>query len=190
MTRHPSIGGSVGVGAGCGSGDDGTVARSIDIDDVLRPTPEWRTLLWRGFLKHCPRCGGGHLYRRYFRMAERCPTCGYRFEREPGFFVGAYFINFAIVEGFLFVMLMGFIAWKDQHPDAAMAPAIVIGLFIGLVGPVIFYPYSRTIWSAFDLLMTPLEVEEIVAAHDAVAVPDPEGTDPDRPPRPPGASTA
>ncbi|HWJ99035.1 MAG TPA: hypothetical protein VNQ33_12805, partial [Acidimicrobiales bacterium] len=79
------------------------MARPIDVDDVLRPKPEWPTLLWRGFAKHCPRCGGGHLYRNWFRMKERCPTCGYLFEREPGFFVGAYFINFGIVEGFLFV---------------------------------------------------------------------------------------
>ena len=143
--------------------------QSGDVDDVLRPKPEWPTLLWRGLVKHCPRCGGGHIYRTWFQMVERCPTCGYLFEREPGFFVGAYLINFAIVEGFLFILLMGFIAWKDQNPDAGMPLAIVIGLFIGLVGPVIFYPYSRTIWSALDLLMTPLEVGEIVAAADAVS---------------------
>lgn len=150
----------------------GPMPRPIDVDDVLRPKPEWPTLLWRGMAKHCPRCGGGHLYRRWFQMAERCPTCGYLFEREPGFFVGAYLINFAIVEGFLFIMLMGFIGWKDQNPDAGMTLPIVIGLFIGLVGPVIFYPYSRTIWSALDLLMTPMEMDEIVAAADAIAVRD------------------
>lgn len=102
-------------------------------------------------------------------MKERCPRCGYLFEREPGFFIGSYFINFAIVEGFLFVMLMGFVAWKDQHPDAGMTAAIVIGLSIGLIGPFVFYPFSRTIWSALDLLMTPLELDEIVAAADAVS---------------------
>ena len=163
----------------------GEMARPIDVDDVLRPKPEWPTLLWRGLAKHCPRCGGGHLYRSGFKMKERCPTCGYLFEREPGFFVGAYLINFAIVEGFLFIMLMGFIAWKDQNPDAGMTLAIAIGLFIGLIGPVIFYPYSRTIWSALDLLMTPLEMNEIVAAADAVTVPDddrPDGAVPGAPP--------
>ena len=86
-------------------------------------------LLRLGFLKKCPRWGGGHIYATWCRMKERCPTCGYLFEREPGFFVGAYLINFAIVEGFLFIMLMGFIAWKDQNPDAGMTWAIVIGLF-------------------------------------------------------------
>ncbi|MGN6695181.1 MAG: DUF983 domain-containing protein [Aquihabitans sp.] len=158
------------------------MARSIDVEDVLRPKPEWPTLLWRGIAKHCPRCGGGHLYRNWFRMKERCPTCGYLFEREPGFFVGSYFINFVVVEGFLFVMLMVFIGWKDQHPDAGMGLAIAIGLFIGLVGPVLFYPFSRTIWSALDLLMTPLDVDEIVAAADAV---DADGDPAARPTPPP-----
>lgn len=145
------------------------MAPPIDVDDVLRPQPTPAVLMRRGLLKHCPRCGGGHLYVGWFRMKERCPTCGYLFEREPGFFVGAYLINFAIVEGFLFILLMGFIAWKDQNPDAGMTVPIVVGLFIGVIGPVIFYPFSRTIWSALDLLMTPLEVGEIVAAADAVS---------------------
>ena len=165
------------------------MARSIDVEDVLRPKPEWPTLLWRGVAKHCPRCGGGHLYRNWFRMKERCPTCGYLFEREPGFFVGAYLINFAIVEGFLFVMLMGFIAWKDQNPDAGMGLAIVIGLVIGLIGPVVFYPYSRTIWSALDLLMTPMEMHEIVAAADAVTGPEEGDGDSPAPAEPPTDSS-
>lgn len=165
------------------------MARPLDVEDVLRPKPEWPTLLWRGLVKHCPRCGGGHLYRGWFHMEERCPTCGYLFEREPGFFVGAYFINFGIVEGFLFLMLMVFIGWKDQNPDAGMALPIVLGLLIGLLGPLVFYPYSRTIWSALDLLMTPMEMDEIVAAVDAVTVPDDAegGVDPDGPPPPPPA---
>ena len=149
------------------------MSRPIDVDDVLRPQPTPSQLLWRGLVKHCPRCGSGHIYETWFRMKERCPTCGYLFEREPGFFVGAYLINFAIVEGFLFVMLMGFIAWKSQNPDAGMVLAIVLGLSIGLVGPVVFYPFARTIWSALDLLMTPMEMDEIVAAADAVTEPLP-----------------
>jgi uncharacterized protein (DUF983 family) len=144
--------------------------RDLSVDDVLAGKPPPGTLLKRGVTKRCPRCGERDIYRTYFRMRERCPSCGYLFEREPGFFVGAYLINFAIIEGILFVLLMGFIAWKDQNPDAGVVIPIGMGLLLGFVGPVVFYPYSRTIWSAFDLLMTPLEVDEIVAAADAVAV--------------------
>ncbi len=145
------------------------MARQISVDDVLHGKPEWGTLLRRGFTKKCPRCGGGKLYVGWFRMKERCPTCGLLFEREPGFFVGAYFINFVIAEGLLFVLLMGFVFWKDQHPEAGVAVPIAIAIVLGVGAPLLFYPFSRTIWSALDIGMTPLELDEIVAAVDASA---------------------
>lgn len=141
----------------------------VGVEDVLQGKPTPGTLMRRGFTKRCPRCGGKGIFTSWFRQRERCPTCGYLFEREPGFFVGAYLINFAIVEGFLFVLMMAFVVWKDQNPEGSVVPAVAVGVAIGVVGPVLFYPYSRTIWSALDLLMTPLEVAEIVAAADAVA---------------------
>ena len=147
--------------------EDGPMAREISVDDVVNGRPEWGTLLRRGLTKRCPRCGGGNLYVGWFRMKERCPTCGVLFEREPGFFVGAYFINFAVTEGLLFVLVMGFVFWKDQHPEAGVAVPLTIAVLIGLFAPVIFYPFSRTVWSALDIAMTPLELDEIVDAADA-----------------------
>ncbi len=144
------------------------MAREIDVDDVVHGKPEWGTLLRRGFTKKCPRCGGGHIYDSWFRMKDRCPTCGLLFEREPGFFVGAYLINFAIAEGLLFVLIMGFVFWKDQHPDAGVTGPVVVAVFLGVVAPLLFYPFSRTIWSALDIGMTPLELHEIVDAADAL----------------------
>ena len=143
----------------------------FEVDDVMRPKPTTGQLLWRGFRKQCPRCGTGHLYDGWFKMKERCPGCGVRFEREPGFFVGAYLINFAIVEGFLFVLLMGYVFWKNSHPEAGVMGPVVAGVLLGTVVPVIFYPFSRTIWSAIDIAMTPLELDEIVAAADATDEP-------------------
>ena len=158
--------------------------RPVDVEDVLQGKPSPGTLLKRGVLKKCPRCGGGHIYDSWFHMKERCPTCGYLFEREPGFFVGAYLINFAIAEGFLFLVVMGYVFWKAQHPDAGVVLPVALGVLIGIVGPIVFYPFSRTIWSAFDLLMTPLEMDEIVAAADAVSTGD-LGPDADGPVRSP-----
>jgi len=145
------------------------MAEELGVDDVLRGRPRRRVLLRRGMTKRCPRCGGGSIFDTWFRMKERCPTCGYLFEREPGFFVGAYLINFSIVEGFLFVLIMGFVLWKSGHPDAGVLGFSIVGVAIGVVGPIVFYPFSRTIWSALDLVMTPLEVKEIVEAADAVS---------------------
>jgi len=143
------------------------VTGEVSVDDVMQGPPEWGTLLRRGVTKKCPRCGAGRLYRGWFKMKERCPGCGMKFEREPGFFVGAYLINFAITEGLLFVVIMVFIFWKDQHPDAGVVVPLVIGLIFAVVAPILFYPFARTIWSAFDVGMTPLELKEIVEATDA-----------------------
>jgi uncharacterized protein (DUF983 family) len=162
------------------------VEEPFGVDDVLRGRPTPRTLLWRGVTKRCPRCGSGGIYDTWFRMKPRCGRCGYLFEREPGFFVGAYLINFAIVEGFLFVLIMGFVWWKSANPDGGVLVPTVIGVVIGVLGPVVFYPFSRTIWSALDLLMTPLEIEEIVAAADAVEGSAAPADDPTDPPTPPG----
>src|SRR4051794_14629807 len=149
-------------------GQDDRVEQPVDVAAVLEGPARPSTVLWRGFRKRCPRCGGGDIYSTWFRMRDRCPTCGYLFEREPGFFVGAYLINFAIAEGLLFVLLMGFVFWKSAHPDAGVRMPVVVGVIIGVVAPILFYPFSRTIWSAIDLAMTPLELPEIVAAADAV----------------------
>jgi uncharacterized protein (DUF983 family) len=151
------------------------MGRPVDVDAVLAGRPSPGTLLRRGITKKCPRCGSGGIFHGWFHMEERCPTCGYLFEREPGFFVGAYLINFAIAEGFLFVLLMAYLVWKNNHPEAGVLVPIGIGASIGVIGPMVCYPFSRTIWSAIDLLMTPLEVPEIVAAADHVAEPEEPG---------------
>ena len=52
-------------------------------------------------------------------MAERCPRCGMRFEREEGFFLGAYVVNFAVTEGLLSLLppaeVKGVLAHEFAH---------------------------------------------------------------------------
>jgi len=100
-------------------------------------------------------------------MFPHCSHCGFRFEREPGFFIGAYFVNLAITEGLLFAVVIGFLFAKNADNDVGVFWPLVIGGLFAVVTPLIFYPWSRTIWSAIDLAMTPLELDEIVAAQDA-----------------------
>ena len=146
------------------------MADSLSPDDVLDPSASWKTMVRRGMAKHCPRCGGGHLYRGWFRMKDRCPTCGFRFEREPVFFVPAAFINLSLTEGLLYLLMIGLIAVLSQNADAGLALPISVGAVLAIACPIVFYPFSRTIWSAIDLSMTPLELEEIIAARDFLAV--------------------
>lgn len=110
-------------------------------------------LLLRGLIRHCPRCGSGGLFRRWFTMVERCPRCDYRFEREEGFFLGAYVVNI----GFSQLVAVGFIAVSiiATLPDPPVGKLIVIGLVVVIAAPFLYYPFSKTVWTAFDMIMHP-----------------------------------
>lgn len=123
-------------------------------------------MLRRGLTKHCPVCGSGHLFEGWFRMKERCPRCDYKFEREEGFFLGAYTINLAISEGLLLLLaIVPLIALLGTGHDVNLWPIVVIGLMAAIVAPLIFYPFSRTIWSAIDLVLRPPEQTEPADRH-------------------------
>jgi hypothetical protein len=40
-------------------------------------------------------------------------------------------------------------------PDPPVGRLIVIGLAVVLATPFVFYPFSKTIWTAFDMIMHP-----------------------------------
>jgi uncharacterized protein (DUF983 family) len=112
----------------------------------------------RALLLHCPVCGSGGLFRRWTRMVERCPRCGFLFERSPGQFIGAVGMNTIVTFGVLLVTLVvGFVV---TSPDIAVVPLTLTGLAIAAVLPVLFYPFSKTTWAVIDLAMTPLEPGE------------------------------
>ena len=118
-------------------------------------------MLGRALLKRCPLCGAGRLFAGWFRMKERCPGCGYVFEREEGFFLGAYVINLAIAQGMVILLaVVPLIVRLAGDPDASILPFIVGGIIGAVLAPVIFYPWSKTIWTAFDLMLRPVHMTE------------------------------
>jgi uncharacterized protein (DUF983 family) len=128
--------------------------------------PPLSTMLARGVRKKCARCGGGHLFRSWFKMAERCPTCGYRFDRgtSSGFFLGAYTLNLVVSEMALGVVLVFLIVKAATGRVISWWPYIVAAVITQVTVPLIFYPWSKTIWAAFDLLvMPPSAVDEAEA---------------------------
>jgi uncharacterized protein (DUF983 family) len=126
-------------------------------------------MIARGIVRHCPRCGSDHLFSSWFKLRERCPGCGMRFEREEGFWLGGYVINFATGEAGILVLLATLIGMLANGGHLNAILFISLGAFIAVVGPVLTFPSSRTIWSAIDLIMRPLSEEEVVAAQAAVA---------------------
>jgi hypothetical protein len=92
-----------------------------------------------------------------------------RFEREEGFWLGGYVINFATGEAGIMVLLavlIGMVA-NGHHINAVLF--ISVGLAVAIIGPLLTFPPSRTLWSAIDLIMRPLSREERVDAQAAVA---------------------
>lgn len=118
-------------------------------------------MVLRGAAKRCASCGAGGLFTGWFRMAPTCPGCGYRFEREEGMFLGAYVMNLAIAQ--LLVVLLAIvpaIVLLAGDPDAGLLPVFAGGVVGAVFGPLVFYPFSKTLWVAIELIMRPADAVE------------------------------
>ncbi|MEX2425637.1 MAG: DUF983 domain-containing protein [Thermomicrobiaceae bacterium] len=110
-------------------------------------------LAWRGWTKACPRCGGRGLFRRWFTLLPTCPHCGLTFEREEGYWTGAMGANIIMTE-LMFVGLL-LLAFIFTWPDPPVASLIVGSVAFTISFPLIFYPFSKTLWMAFDRAFHP-----------------------------------
>jgi uncharacterized protein (DUF983 family) len=119
-------------------------------------------MMARALLRRCPRCGGAGWFTGWFSKGERCRTCGYRYERQPGFLVGALTVNTIVTFGLIaVVVLVGTIL---SYPDLALVPIVVAAVAVAVIVPIVLYPFSYTIWAAVDLAMRPLEPAEVADA--------------------------
>lgn len=125
-------------------------------------------MLGRAVRRRCPRCGGrGAWFTGWFRRADRCLSCGYRYERQEGFLLGALTINTIVTFGAIAVVLVaGMIA---TYPDIAVVPILLGCLLVAVVVPVLVFPVTYTVWGAIDLAMHPLQPDEVDDAARAVA---------------------
>lgn len=101
----------------------------------------------RALRLHCPRCGSSGVVRR-LRLAERCPRCEHRFERHEGYWLGAIAINTVVTMGVFaitFVLAM-VLTWPDP-PWGAITVGVVT---LNAIFPIVFYPWSKTLWVALE----------------------------------------
>ncbi len=82
-------------------------------------------------------------------MKAVCPRCGYNYELEEGYWVGAMTVNIIATELLFAVLLI--IAIIYYWPELPVIPLIVAGVAINGLFPVVFYPISKTLWVAIDL---------------------------------------
>jgi uncharacterized protein (DUF983 family) len=116
-------------------------------------------LLVRGLFRRCPACGGGGIFTHWFGMSDRCPTCTLLFERVEGHWIGSLGLNTTVVFSVMLVVLLG--VTLIGYPDPPIGLLLVVEILLAGLGPLLFFPSSRTLWTAMDLLMRPLRSGEI-----------------------------
>lgn len=96
-------------------------------------------------------------------LEERCPRCGVRFEREPGYWVGAMIIVTTATFALFLLLFVGgmVVTW----PAVPWNRLLGITIAANLVVPALAYPRSKTLWMALEMSWHPLEPEEIEAAE-------------------------
>lgn len=106
-------------------------------------------------------CGSGGLFRHWVRMVPTCPRCGLRFRRVDGHWLGSWFLNVCVVQTVVVAVLV--IGVAATYPDPPILPLAVADGAAALVVPLLFFPFSRTLWVAIDLAMRPLDFDDGVA---------------------------
>jgi uncharacterized protein (DUF983 family) len=113
--------------------------------------PRAPTAFARGATRRCPRCGGGHLFETWFRIRTRCPRCGLRLEREEGGFLGAMTINYGVTAIAWLALL---IVWLVLDlPDVHVLWLTIASIAVAVLVPLLFWPFSKTIWASVDFLV-------------------------------------
>jgi uncharacterized protein (DUF983 family) len=107
---------------------------------------------WSVLHLRCPRCHHGHVYKGVFATNIKCPVCDMRFEREPGYFIGAMYISYALASvvlgGLLAALYAIFPAWHD-------ITIFALGCVAFLPFVPIIYRYSRVVWMTMDRAFDP-----------------------------------
>lgn len=117
----------------------------------------------RALRRSCPNCGGRPIFRKWVRMEPRCPSCGLVLDRkESGYALGGFWLNMLFAEGttaLLFITTL-VVTWPSPPWNLLQygLPALA------LLTPILFYPFSRTLFLALDLAVRPASREETVSS--------------------------
>lgn len=125
--------------------------------------------LARGLAGTCPHCGGRGIFRSLAELTDTCPTCGFSFVREDGYWVGAMTVIMALI-------LLVFGAWFVggmllTWPEVPWTGLLIGGIAINGLIPLVLYGWSKTIWVGLDLTFNPARADElrpVGARHVAV----------------------
>ena len=100
------------------------------------------------FSRGCPCCGYGRLFKSFVTMYERCAGCDERFEREPGQWFGAVYINLGLTLG---TSVAGYLALQT-FTSITPAEQLAVWTPTAAAGPFVFYRLSKGLWLSMVFL--------------------------------------
>ena len=125
-----------------------------------RPVRRALLLFGRAIRLRCPNCGGGPIFRSWFRMRPYCPACGLPLERgDQGYQVGSYMFNIIAAELIFVLVFLGTVLVTWPSPPWHLLQ--YGGIILMILAPVLFFPFSKTLFLAFDLLFRPATPDEL-----------------------------
>jgi len=124
-----------------------------------RPLTPSRVVL-RGFTRRCPLCGSRGIFTSWYRQAERCPRCNYPTTRVDDQWIGSLGINTIVSFTLLFASIA--VGFALTYPDPPVGLLLAIAVAVAAVFPVVFFPISKSLWSAIDMAMRPPEPSDDV----------------------------
>lgn len=116
------------------------------------------TPLVRGFAGACPHCGGRGIFAGVAELKDACPSCGFSFVREEGYWVGAMTVIMALVLILFGAWFVGgmLLTW----PEVPWTTLLIGGLILNAIVPFTLYGWSKSIWVGLDLTFNPARAEE------------------------------
>jgi len=125
--------------------------------------PGWRRLfqvLGRAARLRCPNCGGRPVLVHWFKMRDRCGSCGLAIERgERDYFIGSMMFNLVVSELlFATTFIVTLVAAWPNVPWDTMQWAAPLGMG---AAPFVLFPFSKLTWLGFDILLRPVTPDEV-----------------------------
>jgi len=111
----------------------------------------------RALLLRCPRCGGKTILQSWLKLKDHCPQCGLALERgeRSDFWIGAYVFN--LVAGEVIAIGVPIVWMIASAPNQPWTKIEIVGAVLCVALPFLFFPFSCTLWLAWDLSFRPVE---------------------------------
>lgn len=84
-------------------------------------------------------------------MLTYCAHCGFRYEREVGYFTNTAVINYAVAS-LPIIFIIAPLAYLRPH---AIALEIGLGFLFAIALPILCFRHVRSLWLAIDVLIRP-----------------------------------